>query len=106
MEKLDLRLMDPVFVLGYGQGTVTRVLPDGGFIVNVPGRGERHYTVFGTLGAGQDRRLYYHDPIIREPPKDPAFWRAWRRICLSVYESLDSLYRQGDAPPEGPDDPS
>jgi hypothetical protein len=104
LQKMELGTGSPCYVLGYGPGTVTRVLPDGSFVVNVPGRGERTYTSYGTFGSGPDRKVYYHNPILFEPPKDPSLWRAWKRIAIDLFGSLSLIYGQGDAPAGQADD--
>jgi hypothetical protein len=106
MDKLNLCLGDPVFVLNHGCGTVRKVLPDGGFVVDVPGHGSQFFSVYGTLGAGQKKILYYHDPILIDPPKSPDVWRTWRALSLTLYDELCRLYRTGVTPPEAPDDPA
>ena len=106
MRKLELTLTDSVFVLGQGSGRVVKVLPDnGGYVVAVPGRGEMHYSVSGTAGAGRDRRLYYHDPVLVDPPKDRGLWRAYSDMSLAVYGKLYKLFLGGEVPDDGPDEP-
>jgi hypothetical protein len=101
--KLDLRLTDKVFVLGHGEGEVVRVLDsDGGYVVSVPGRGEQRFSVYGTIGGATDRRLFYHNPILVDPPKDKRFWGAYRALTYALYNALVSM-RENGRMPDGPD---
>jgi hypothetical protein len=101
-KKLDVKLTDQVFVLSQGHGTVIKVLPDRSFVVKVPGRGEVHYTPYGTVGAAEDVRVFWEDPMITVPPKNPRLWAAFRRLALVLYDELEQLDKAGVIR-EGPD---
>jgi hypothetical protein len=106
MARLQLELKDSVYVLGVGLGKVVRVLPDnGGYVVKVPGKGSQHYTVDGTVGSSTIKRLYYHDPIMVEPPKDERFWNLFKKLSLSIYERLVRLYMGGEVPESSEEEP-
>ena len=92
---LKVKKDDQVFVLGQGAGLVTRVGPDGSFVVSVPGRGETHYTANGTIGASQTRRIYYHDPVIVDPCQDPDLWETFTRLARSLFKELEGLKAKG-----------
>ena len=94
--RLDLHLLDSVFVMGQGYGRVAKILPDGSFVVAVPGRGEQHFSAAGTLGSSLVRKLYYQDPIIVEPPKNKAVWLAYKRLAEALYKEVAALSGSGD----------
>jgi hypothetical protein len=87
-DKMGAKAGDAVFVLGQGSGKVTKELPGGGFAAAVAGRGEQFYTDAGCVGASRDRRVYWHDPIILDPPKDAALWESWKRVALALYDEM------------------
>jgi hypothetical protein len=95
VNKLEVRVTDSVFILGQGVGTVTKVLPDGSFVVKVQNRGEQHYSVYGTLGSASDQRVFYQDPILVTPPRNDRLWRVYSRITKSLYNELMALDRVG-----------
>jgi len=86
---------DQVFVLGLGAGQVTRVGPDGTFVVGVSGRGEMHYTANGTIGASQARRVYWHDPVVVTPCKDQDLWETYVRMSRRLFKELEGLKAKG-----------
>jgi hypothetical protein len=78
--------------MGQGYGNVVKILPNnGGFVVNVPGRGELHYTVYGTIGVSSDVRVYYQDPVIVVPTKNDRLWLAYKRLTKALYDELVKL---------------
>jgi hypothetical protein len=96
---MDVRLSDSVYVLGFGPGTVVRVLPGaGGFVVNVPGRGDKHFTVDGCVGVGTDRRVYFQNPIVVEPPRNKKLWDAYVDLSRRLFELIGRLDKSGDLP--------
>jgi hypothetical protein len=89
---LKLRLTDRVFVLNYqAYGTVVKVLPDGSFVVNIPGRGDVHFTAYGTVGSGSDVRVFFENPIVIIPPSNTRLWEAYKRLTKVLYDELVKL---------------
>jgi hypothetical protein len=97
-KKLNVHITDRVYVMGQGYGSVTKVLPEGGFVVNVPGRGEAHYTAEGTVGAGGDVRIFFEDPVIVIPSKNTRLWQAFKKTAAALYGELVKLDNEGELP--------
>jgi hypothetical protein len=105
MAIMKFNLKDKPYVLGQGLGEVVSVLPDnGGYVVEVPSRGQQHYTLEGKVGSSSDRRLFYHNPVLVDPPKNPKVWNLFRALSLQLYSKLSDMYLNGELPDEGPDD--
>lgn len=93
--RLDLRKKDNVFILGVGNGQVSKVAPDGSFDVKVAG-GEGHYSPDGTVGSSSVQRVFYHDPIVVIPPKNPRMWAAYRKLTQVLFAELMELEARGE----------
>lgn len=79
---------DAVYVLGIGSGTVTAIQNDGGFTVKT-GSGSAHYRDGGYIG--NQRRVYWTDPFILDPPKNRRLWRAFVKVVLMLYSQFTVL---------------
>ena len=90
---------DIVHVLGIGSGTVTSVKKDGGFSVRT-GNGEAYYRTGGYIG--NQRRVFWADPVIILPPKDRRLWRAFVKVSRALYEQLEFLHGEKDHTGEEP----
>lgn len=88
---------DTVWVLGIGQGVVTLVSPDGSFRVKT-GYGETHYARGGLVGT--QRRVFWADPVVVVPPKDPVIWGVYKRMAEHLYEELLFIQTKGRLPDE------
>lgn len=84
---------DVVHVLGIGAGTVTSINSDGGFTVQT-GNGEAYYRDGGYIG--NQRRVYWADPLIITPPKNRRFWRAFTSVVSNLYAQCKVFYELGD----------
>jgi hypothetical protein len=93
--KLELRKKDQVFVLGVGNGQVSKVAPDGSFDVKIAG-GEGHYSPEGTVGTSPVQRVFYHDPLVVLPPKNPCLWAAYRKLTKVLFTELMALEAKGE----------
>lgn len=82
-----VRVKDNVFVLGVGNGIVTKVSNDGFYVKT--GRGESHYRTGGFVG--NQRRVFWHNPVFMLPPKNKKLWRAATELAQVVYENLTNL---------------
>lgn len=82
-----VRVNDSVFVIGSGIGTVTKVSTDGFYVKT--GRGEVHYRTGGYVG--NQRRVYWHDPIFILPPKNRGLWKATINLSIQFYQELAKL---------------
>jgi hypothetical protein len=89
MSDMIVQQGDKVHILTYGAATVTAVLPDnGGCMVQKPGQSPMHFGPGGCLGASDRRLLFWHDPLLIEPPKDPALWSAFKGMASLLYGNL------------------
>jgi hypothetical protein len=94
METLDFHVGDDCYVLGQGKGRITKVLQDnGGYVVAIPARGENIFSRDGRVGSGIDQRLFYSNPIFMHPPKDSAFWEAYKAVAIKLYEVMKGAWR-------------
>ena len=84
---------DSVYVLGIGAGMVTSINSEGGFSVKA-GNGEIYYRDGGYLG--NQRRVYWADPLIVIPPKDRKFWKAFTTVCKTFYKQAATFNTLGD----------
>ena len=66
---------DTVYILGIGTGRVVGTDESGGFSVQAGGRGTLYYRDGGMVGNA--RRVYWHDPVFIDPPKDLNLWTAF-----------------------------
>lgn len=82
-----VRVKDKVFVLSAGNGIVTKVATDGFYVKT--SRGESHYRTGGFLG--NQRRVFWHNPVFMIPPKNKKLWKAAMELALVVYENLTLL---------------
>lgn len=92
MDGAEVHIGDTVYVLGIGAGTVSSVRDDGGFTVKTAG-GEAYYRAGGFVG--NQRRVFWHDPMIIVPPKDNRLWETYKAMTKNVYAMLEKLYREG-----------
>lgn len=92
MDGSPVHIGDVVYVLGLGAGTVSSVRDDGGFTVKTAG-GEAYYRDGGYIG--NQRRVYWHDPLIIIPPKDNKLWDAHKKMSQANFAMLEQLHRQG-----------
>lgn len=83
---------DSVYVLGIGSGTVTSINSEGGFSVKT-GNGEIYYRDGGYIG--NQRRVYWEDPMIITPPKNRKFWKAFVAVTKVLYQQAATFYKQG-----------
>ena len=101
---MDVTINDPVFVLGYGRGRVTSISPDnGGFMVSVPGHSPMHFNVNGCLGMSARRLVYWHDPLLVEPPRDKALWDGYKAMTAQLFAMLVGWREGGWSPDAGSD---
>lgn len=84
---------DTVHVLGIGSGMVIAVNADGGFTVRT-GRGETTFRDGGYIG--NQRRVYWADPLIVTPPKDRRLWRAYVTVAQHLYDQAANFYHLGE----------
>lgn len=82
-----VRVGDNVFVLGVGNGAVTKVATDGFYVKT--SRGESHYRSGGFVG--NQRRVFWHNPVFMLPPKNKKLWKAATELSLVVYDNLEKL---------------
>jgi hypothetical protein len=100
----EVRVKDEVFVLHHGKARVeSRTPDDGGFNVRLAGHGVMHYSRTGCPGASTKRVVYWHDPLLIEPPRDPALWAAFVRMATVLYNDLSAWRKEGWEPGEGSD---
>ena len=83
---------DSVYVLGIGSGTVTSVNVDGGFTVRA-GSGEAYYRDGGFIG--NQKRVFWADPLIITPPKNRRLWRAFVQIATLLFAKVEEVYQYG-----------
>jgi hypothetical protein len=96
---MNVLVGDSVYVFGFGPGTVARILPDnGGFVVSIPGRGEKHFTVDGCIGVGTDRRVFFQNPIFIDPPKNQKIWNTYVTLATQLFTLISQLDSSGDLP--------
>lgn len=84
----QVNVKDRVFVVGMGEGVVTAVHRDGGFVVKLP-----HGTVNVSNGGyiGKTRKIYWHDPIFITPPKDKKLWKTFKRAATDDYNMIAAI---------------
>lgn len=85
----NVNVGDTVFILGVGRGTVSSISDDGSFSVKV-GRGIQHFADGGMVG--NVRRVYWHDPVLFNPPKDANLWNTTRNAAAYMRDLIASLY--------------
>lgn len=82
-----VRVKDNVFVLGVGNGVVTKVAPDGFYVKT--SRGESNYRTGGFVG--NQRRVFWHNPVFLLPPKNRKLWKAATELAIVLYTNLEKL---------------
>lgn len=92
LDGYPVNMGDPVHVLGLGSGTVISTNMDGGFTVRV-GTGEMYFRDGGYVG--NQKRVFWADPMIVVPPKDTKFWRAFVKTATVLYEQAEVFYESG-----------
>lgn len=93
LDGYPVNIKDVVYVLGVGSGTVTSITADGGFTVRT-GNGEAFYRDGGYVG--NQKRVFWSDPMIVTPPKDRRFWRAYVRMAQLLFKEGKEFYKYGD----------
>lgn len=88
-----VELGDTVYVLGIGTGNVVAVNNDGGFTVRT-GNGEAYYRSGGYVG--NQRRVYWADPMIVVPPKNRRLWRAFVKVAQVLFSQVSVFYKLGE----------
>ena len=83
---------DPVYVMGIGSGVVTSTNADGGFSVRA-GAGELYYRDGGYIG--NQKRVFWADPMILTPPKNRRLWRCFVNVASVLYSQLEKVYKLG-----------
>ena len=69
---------------------------DGGFNVRLPGGGvAMHFNRNGCQGASNKRLVYWHNPILCDPPKDPALWSAFAAMAGQLFETVTAWRKEG-----------
>ena len=93
----EVRIKDKVHVLHHrGYAVVeSRTPDDGGFNVNLSGQGTVHFNRDRCPGASDRRMVYWHDPLLFDPPKDPVLWNAFKAMAGQLYETLASWRKEG-----------
>jgi hypothetical protein len=86
----DLKPKDNVFVVGFGYGIVKNVLEDKSFQVLL-GATVRQFTPDGRLGGTGAQRVYYHDPMIVNPPKSVHLWNTYKALSIKLFEELSKV---------------
>jgi hypothetical protein len=98
MDVMGVKAGDSVFVTGIGWGQVSRVM-DGGFMVKIGGS-EKLFGSDGKIGGRGLRRVYWADPAVVEPPRNLRLWRSYAQVAAALWESLESLHKDGLLPDE------
>ena len=92
----EVRVKDKVHVLhNPGYATVESKTDDGGFNVRIPGRCEMHFSRTGCQGASDKRMVYWHNPILVVPPKDPALWNAFVNMAEQLLAAVVAWRKEG-----------
>lgn len=91
----EVKLGDRVYVLGRGWGKVVSVATDGSFHVSL-GKGSIHFLKGGMNGNMQV--VYWHNPLLMEPPKDAQFWYVFVEMVKDLYKKLETLFNTGKIP--------
>lgn len=89
-----VNLNDSVYVLREGIGSVTKITRDGGFYVTTSVGGESYYQTGGYVG--NQRRVYWHNPIFIIPPKNRRFWKAFTAIANILFDKLETIHEFGE----------
>jgi hypothetical protein len=85
----NVNVGDTVFILGVGRGTVSSIADDGSFSVKI-GRGVQHFSDGGMVG--NTRRVYWHDPVLFNPPKDVNVWNTIKQAAFYIKNLIERLY--------------
>lgn len=54
-------------------------------------KGTRTYSYEGVLSGRTHKTLFWHHPVVSNPPKDPAVWRAQRELLTTVADVIGPL---------------
>lgn len=84
---------DSVFVIGIGSGIVQSVSADGGFRIKTGGG---IITAMSGGFIGRVRRVYWDNPFIISPPKNPKIWKAFKDMAHMNYNSIITLCKTGE----------
>ncbi len=84
----EVHIGDRVYVIGTGYGTVASVNRDGGFSVRI-GSGEVFFRDGGFIG--NQRRVYWHDPVFIHPSKSGTLWRVFKKSAATLYEQIQGF---------------
>ena len=93
LDGYPVNIKDVVYVLGVGAGTVTSITADGGFTVKT-GNGEAFYRDGGYIG--NQKRVFWADPMIVTPPKNSRFWRAYVHMAELLFKEAKAFYSYGE----------
>lgn len=93
INKETVNIGEPVYVLGMGPGIVQSVDRTGGFSVKIKGGEVQSFSRGGYVG--KRRRVYWHNPLVMDPPKDKRLWAAYTRLATSVWNELVALHNAG-----------
>jgi hypothetical protein len=94
----EVQVKDEVYVLHYGKGRVASRTPDdGGFNVEFPDHKVMHFSRSGCQGASARRLVFWHNPILAEPPRDKILWDGFARLAVHLYGEV-AKWRAGGWP--------
>lgn len=88
-----IRIGDRLFEWNDGAVTVLQLYSDR-ILVSVPGKGSRSYSYGGVLAGSTRKTLYWHDPEVLIPRKDPKAWSLQRSTLRQMME-LQSQFITG-----------
>ena len=92
LDGVEVQIKDTVYVLGIGYGEVVSVSSDGSFKVKI-GRSVQEYRSGGMLG--NNRRVFWHDPLYIVPPKDATLWSIFKEQATYNYGLLVRVLQGG-----------
>lgn len=79
---------DRLFDTGEDSAVTVMQLYSNRIMVAIPGKGSRSYTYGGVMSGNTRKTLFWHDPQILIPRKDPQAWSLQKSTLRSMMESL------------------
>ena len=88
LDNSDITVGDKVYDLEYGYGDVVEIT-DAGIHVRLNSLGRKKlYDSRGMRRGAKTRVLYWHDPVITNPPKDKARWNLVTKVARAAAEAV------------------
>lgn len=83
-----INIGDRMFDTGEDSAVTVMQLYSNRIMVAIPGKGSRSYTYGGVMSGNTRKTLFWHDPQLLTPRKDPQAWSLQRSTLQAMMEAL------------------